>query len=258
MTLLEVSGLSVSLGRAQVLNDVSLSVETGGWTAVVGPNGAGKSTLLRAVAGLVGYRGTVRVAGADAAALPARARAQQVGYAPQVPLIPEGMGVRDYVMLGRTPYRALLAAPRGADREAVERALERLDLSALADRSLRTLSGGERQRAVLARVMAQEPRLLLLDEPTAALDLGHAQQLLELVDRLRREEGLTVLSTLHDLVLAGQYADRLVLLTRGRAVAAGAPAEVLTAQALAEHYGVSAEVEVGVTGVRVHPVRPGR
>ncbi|MFZ0158271.1 MAG: ABC transporter ATP-binding protein [Kineosporiaceae bacterium] len=258
MTLLEVEGVGVALGRVQVLHGVSLGVEAGGWTAVVGPNGAGKSTLLRAVAGLVDYRGTVRVAGRDVAGLPARLRAQQIGYAPQVPLIPEAMGVRDYVMLGRTPYRALLAAPRGADREAVERSLDRLDLVGLAARPMRTLSGGERQRAVLARALAQQPRLLLLDEPTAALDLGHAQQLLELVDRLRREEGLTVLSTLHDLVLAGQYADRLVLLTRGRAVAAGEPARVLTAQALAEHYGVSAEVDVGPSGVRVHPVRPAR
>ena len=254
---LEVRGVSVTLGRSPVLDGVDLSVTEGGWSAVVGPNGAGKSTLLRAVASLVTYRGQVLIGGLDAARMAARERAQRIAYAPQTPLIPESMPVREYVMLGRTPYRALLASPRGADHETVARALTRLDLDHLADRMLRTLSGGERQRAVLARALAQRPRLLLLDEPTAALDLGHAQQLLELVDGLRREEGLTVLSTLHDLVLAGQYADRVVLLTGGRVVADGAPAEVLTAQALAEHYGVSAEVEAGPTGVRVHPVRPG-
>lgn len=256
--LLDVRGVSVALGRAQVLDAVSLSVTEGGWTAVVGPNGAGKSTLLRAIASLVTCRGRVLIGGVDVSSMSAKERARQIAYAPQVPLIPEAMSVREYVMLGRTPYRALLAAPRGADHEAVARALTRLDLESLADRMLRTLSGGERQRAVLARSLAQEPRLLLLDEPTAALDLGHAQQLLELVDDLRRDEHLTVLSTLHDLVLAGQYADRVVLLTGGQVVADGAPAEVLTAQALAEHYGVSAEVEAGPSGVRVHPVRPGR
>jgi len=257
--LLEVRDLSVTLGRTPALAGVDLTAEAGTWLAVVGPNGAGKSTLLRAIAALVpgrGLRGTVRLAGQDAARMPARERARWIAFAPQVPLVPEAMSAREYVMLGRTPHRALLAAPRSADHDAVVHALGRLDLEPLADRALRTLSGGERQRAVLARALAQQPRLLLLDEPTASLDLGHAQQVLELVDTLRRDEGLTVLSSLHDLVLAGQYADRIVLLTRGRVVADGAPAEVLTAPALAEHYGVSAEVETGPGGVRVHPVRP--
>lgn len=256
MSLLDIDGVRARLGRATVLDAVSLGVPEGGWTAVVGPNGAGKSTLLRAVAGLVRYQGRVRLDGVDLATASPRARARLIGYAPQVPLMPETMPVRDYVMLGRTPHRPLLAAPRGVDHHAVTRALDLLDLTALADRLLRTLSGGERQRAVLARVLAQRPRLVLLDEPTASLDLGHAQQVLELVDRLRREEHLTVLATLHDLVLAGQYADRLVLLDGGRVVADGLPQTVLTAQNLAAHYGASARVEAGPDGVRVHPVRP--
>ncbi len=256
MRLLDVAGVGARLGRATVLDEVSLAVPDGGWTAVVGPNGAGKSTLLRVVAGLVRYTGQVRLDGVDLTAASPRERARQIGYAPQTPLMPEPMPVRDYVMLGRTPHHALLAGPRAADHTEVDRALDRLDLTALADRQLRTLSGGERQRAVLARVLAQRPRLVLLDEPTSSLDLGHAQQVLELVDRLRREEQLTVLATLHDLVLAGQYADHLVLLDAGRVVAIGAPAEVLTADNLARHYGASARVEHGSDGVRVHPVRP--
>jgi iron complex transport system ATP-binding protein len=168
------------------------------------------------------------------------------------------MLVREYVLLGRTPYRSLLSGPGPADRAVVAESLERLDLQTMADRPIRTRSGGERQRAVLARALAQQPRLLLLDEPTASLDLGHAQQLLELVDELRREDGLTVISTLHDLALAGQYADRLVLLAEGVQVASGAPAEVLTTEALATHYGANAEVIAGPGGVRVHPVRPPR
>jgi iron complex transport system ATP-binding protein len=240
VTLLEVDGVGARLGRARVLDDVSLVVPHGGWTAVVGPNGAGKSTLLRVVAGLVRHTGSVRLDGADLASAAPRQRARLIGYAPQVPLMPEAMAVRDYVMLGRTPHRGMLAAPNSADHGEVARALARLDLSGMADRPLRTLSGGERQRAVLARVLAQRPRLVLLDEPTSALDLGHAQQVLELVDRLRHDERLTVLATLHDLALAGQYADRLVLLDAGRVVAAGSPSEVLTAENLARHYGASA------------------
>jgi iron complex transport system ATP-binding protein len=253
---LEIRQVRVRLGRAAVLDGVSLVVEPGSWTAVVGPNGAGKSTLLRAVAGLVPHAGQVLLDGVDVDRIGPRRRAAEIGYAPQVPVLPEAITVREYVMLGRTPYRSLLASPGPDDRRVVDVALERLDLAALAGRTLRTLSGGERQRAVLARALAQQPRLLLLDEPTSALDLGHAQQLLDLVDRLRLEEGLTVLSTLHDLTLAGQYAHHLALLAHGRVVAAGPPRDVLTTQALATHYGARAEVIAGPDGVRVYPLRP--
>ncbi|MCO7219352.1 ABC transporter ATP-binding protein [Klenkia sp. PcliD-1-E] len=252
---LEVTGLGVRLGRAQVLADVGLAAAPGSWTAVIGPNGAGKSTLLRAVLGVVAHRGTVRWDGAGLDTLPRRERARLLAYAPQLPVLPEAVTTRDYVALGRTPHRALLAAPRAADRAVVEETMARLELDALADRVLTTLSGGEQQRAVLARALAQQPRVLLLDEPTAALDLGHAQQVLDLVDRLRRTDGLTVLSTLHDLSLAGQYADRLVLLARGRVVADGTPTQVLTAEALRTHYGARASVVPGPDGPAVLPVR---
>jgi iron complex transport system ATP-binding protein len=133
--------------------------------------------------------------------------------------------------------------------------MDRLEIGGLGDRLLRTLSGGEQQRAVLARALAQQPRVLLLDEPTAALDLGHAQQVLDLVDDLRRQDGLTVLSTLHDLTLAGQYADRLALLSGGRVAAEGRPDEVLTPGALRTHYGARAEVVRGPHGPSVVPLR---
>lgn len=254
-TALEVRGLGVRLGRAAILDGIDLVAPARSWTAVVGPNGAGKSTLLRAVAGLVRYRGAVLVGGREAASLRPRQRAALVGYAPQVPTIPADLSVVEYVALGRTPYRSLLAGPGRDDRDVVGHALTQLDLTGLAERPLRTLSGGERQRAVLARALAQQPAVLLLDEPTSALDLGHAQQVLELVDRLRLDQGLTVVTTLHDLVLAGQYAQRLVLLAGGRVVAGGTPEQVLTAEALAEHYGARAEVVPGPDGVRVHPLR---
>ncbi|MGY1710705.1 ABC transporter ATP-binding protein [Geodermatophilus sp. SYSU D00758] len=252
---LEVVGLSADHGRTRVLDDVRLTVEPGGWTAVIGPNGSGKTTLLRAVLGLHRHAGEVRVDGLPAAGLGRRGRALVLAYAAQQPVLPEGVTTRDYVGLGRTPHRGLLAAPRARDAAVVGDVMARLGLTDLADRLLGTLSGGEQQRAVLARALAQQPRVLLLDEPTAALDLGHAQQVLDLVDRLRRQDGLTVLSTLHDLSLAGQYAGRLALLAAGRVVAEGPPAQVLTDAALAAHYGARARVVAGPDGPAVLPLR---
>jgi iron complex transport system ATP-binding protein len=252
---IEVVGLSASYGRTRVLDNIRLTVEPGGWLAVIGPNGSGKSTLLRSVLGLHDHEGLVRIDGVPTTGMRRRERARQVAYAPQLPVLPEMSTTRDYVTLGRTPHRALLAAPRAVDRRVVADVMERLEIGALADRPLRTLSGGEQQRAVLARALAQQPRVLLLDEPTAALDLGHAQQVLDLVDSLRRQDGLTVLSTLHDLTLAGQYADRLALLSAGRVAAEGPPADVLTAAALQTHYGARAQVVTGPDGPAVLPVR---
>ncbi|MGZ4541145.1 MAG: ABC transporter ATP-binding protein [Blastococcus sp.] len=251
----EVVGLSAAYGRTRVLDNVRLTVEPGGWLAVIGPNGSGKSTLLRSILGFQAHDGLVRVDGVDTTGMPRRERARQLAYAPQRPVLPEAVSTRDYVALGRTPHRALLAPPRPVDRQVVEDVMDRLGLAGLADRLLRTLSGGEQQRAVLARALAQQPRVLLLDEPTAALDLGHAQHVLELIDRLRRQDGLTVLSSLHDLTLAGQYADRLALLSGGRVVVEGPPSEVLTAAALQTHYGARAEIVAAANGPVVLPVR---
>jgi iron complex transport system ATP-binding protein len=251
----EVLGLTAGYGRARVLDAVRLTVEPGGWLAVIGPNGSGKSTLLRSVLGFHPHEGQVRIDGVPTTGMHRKDRARTLAYAPQTPVLPDGATTRDYVTLGRTPHRPLLAAPRGVDRQIVDDVMARLGLDGLGERPLATLSGGEQQRAVLARALAQQPRVLLLDEPTAALDLGHAQQVLDLVDRLRRQDGLTVISTLHDLTLAGQYADRLALLSEGRVAAEGSPAEVLTAQALATHYGARAQVVAGPHGPAVLPVR---
>ena len=251
----EVIDLSAAYGRTPVLSAVRLTVEPGGWLGVIGPNGSGKSTLLRSVLGFHPHDGLVRVDGVPTSGMPRRERARHLAYAPQRPVLPEGITAREYVTLGRTPHHALLAAPRSVDRRVVADVMERLGLDPFADRLLRTLSGGEQQRAVLARALAQQPRVLLLDEPTAALDLGHAQQVLDLVDRLRRQDGLTVITTLHDLTLAGQYADRLALLSEGRVVAQGPPADVLTADALHLHYGARAHVVSAPHGPVVLPIR---
>ncbi len=256
-TAVQARGVGVRIGAATLLDGVDLDVTAGRWTCVLGRNGAGKSTLLRALAGLARHTGTVHLAGRDASSLAPRERARLVALAPQNAVLPPALSLREYVLLGRNPHRRPLAGPGRRDDDVVDGVLERLELSGpIAGRRVGTLSGGERQRAVLARALAQQPAVLLLDEPTSALDLGHAQEALELVDTLRREDGLTVVSSLHDLTLAGQYADELLLLDAGLAVVTGPPSAVLTAEVLARHLGASAHVEAASDGsVRVTPVR---
>ncbi|GLW10635.1 iron-dicitrate ABC transporter ATP-binding protein [Microtetraspora sp. NBRC 13810] len=252
-------GLSVALAEREVLSGVDLTVADGGWLAVVGPNGAGKSTLLKALAGLLAVRGEVLFGDVPAGRLRPRERARLVAYAPQAPALPPDMTVSDYALLGRTPYISYLGRESRGDREVTAGVLERLGLTALAGRRLGQLSGGERQRVVLARALAQQAPVLLLDEPTTALDLGHQQQVLELVDRLRVADGLTVVTTLHDLHLAGQYADAMTILAGGRAVAAGPPAEVLTEGLISAHFGATVKVEAARDGrPAVHLLRPAR
>jgi cobalamin transport system ATP-binding protein len=256
MSALTLELLSVTLGGARVLDGFSAEVEGGEWVALIGPNGAGKTTALRAVAGLLPYEGHVHVFDDDARGLARKHLARRVALVPQVPLIPGDITVRAYVLLGRTPYLGYLGSERRIDHRAVDVALDQLDLLAFSQRRLDTLSGGERQRATLARALAQDAPILLLDEPTAALDMGRQQQVLEIVDALRASRGLTVLSTMHDLTLAGQYADRLLLLDGGRLVAAGSAEEVLTRALITEHYGAEVDV-VGAagSGFVVVPVR---
>ncbi|WP_141576849.1 ABC transporter ATP-binding protein [Actinomadura sp. WMMA1423] len=243
-----VKGLDVVLGGREVLKGVSLDVPAGSWTAVIGPNGAGKSTLLRAVLGLVPSEGEITLADAELQSLKPRQRARLVAYAPQSPSLPVGMTVFDYTLLGRSPYIPHLGREGARDRAITEEVLDRLGLTPFAARPLDHLSGGERQRVVLARALAQQTSVLLLDEPTTALDIGHQQQVMELIDRLRLSDGLTVVTTIHDLTLAAQYADGLVLVSEGRVAAAGPPALVLTREVVEEHFDARVRVTPGPGG----------
>ena len=242
MSAISVSELTVRLGGRPVVDRVGLEVAEGEWLALIGPNGAGKTTLLRAVAGLVPFAGSVELFGTPAQALGRGALARLVALVPQEPSTPPWMTVAEYVLMGRTPHLGVLAREGRGDREAAARALARLDLLGYEERRLGTLSGGEKQRVVVARALAQEARVVLLDEPTAALDIGHQQQALELLDSLRAESGLTLLAAMHDLTLAAQYADRMVLLDQGRVVLDGVPVEVLSEGAIARHYGATIDV----------------
>jgi iron complex transport system ATP-binding protein len=239
---IDAAGVSVVLGDKRVLADVDLRLERAGWLAIVGPNGAGKTTLLRWLAGLVAGPGTLHLDGRPAAGMRRRERARLVALVPQSPVVPAGMTVADYVLLGRSPHIKPLGVEGQRDLQAAHDALGHLDLLDMAERVVASLSGGERQRVLIARALAQGSPIVLLDEPTTALDVGHQQQVLELVDELREDHGLTVISTMHDLTLAGQYADRLLLLDAGRVVVEGAAADVLTEENLARYYGAKVRI----------------
>ena len=244
-------GVGVRYGSAQALAEVSEQVPAGQWLGIIGRNGTGKSTLLRAAARLVGHAGTITIGGRPTAGMSRRALARLVAYVPQSPELPPDMTTLDYVLLGRTPHIGYLGTETRADREICAGLLDRMELVPMAGRTLGTLSGGELQRAVLARALAQDAPVLLLDEPTSALDLGRRVAALELVDELRRERSLTVLSVVHDLTLAGQFADRLLLLDDGRVAVTGDPASVLRDDVLARHFGGSLHVLTTPEGERV-------
>lgn len=242
-------------GGRLVLHDVSIHIRTGEWVGLVGPNGAGKTTLLQVIAGLVPHEGELTVGGSASRVMSPRERARTIALVPQRPTFPESMSVADYVLLGRTPHIGYFDVETRTDRAVALRSLDRLGVAAFAARSLYSLSGGEQQRVVLARSLAQQSSVLLLDEGTSALDIGAQQEVLDLVDDLRASEGLTVVSAMHDLMLAAQYPDRLALISGGRIVASGPPRGVLTPELIATHYDARVRVTLDADGIVIRPVR---
>jgi iron complex transport system ATP-binding protein len=234
--------VTVRYGKDFALFGVDGTVADGEWVGLIGPNGAGKTTLLRAIVQLVSCQGRTLVGDTATDRMTRRDLARMVAYVPQKPELPAEMSVADYILLGRSPHIGYFGFEKAKDHRVCAGLLERLDLAHMARRNLATLSGGELQRLVLGRALAQEAPVLLLDEPTSALDLGRRVDALEIVDAVRREHGLTVLSAMHDLTLAGQFADRLILLAHGSVAAAGPPAEVLDEQVLTEHFGHQVQV----------------
>jgi iron complex transport system ATP-binding protein len=260
--LVEVRDLVVRYAESTALKWISYSVERGRWLGLIGANGAGKTSLLKALARLVEFDGVVRIEGRSTSDLSRRVFAQLVAYVPQKPEFPPEMRAVDYVALGRMPHLGYFGAEGPHDRDRSIELLERLSLEQMAARHLSTMSGGELQRLVLARALAQEAPVLLLDEPTSALDLGRRVEALELVDELRIERGLTVISAMHDLTLAAQFADELALLADGVIVASGSAEEVLEEGSLDFHFGTRVRIlrtddgELIVVPRRTHPKGP--
>jgi len=252
-------GLTVRRGGRTVVDGVDLSIAQGEWVSVIGPNGAGKTTALHALAGLshsgVEVTGEVTVAGLTVGRAARKEIARMIAIMPQRPIVPEGVTVRELIGLGRTPHLSRFGTEGPVDRAVVADVLDRLGLGALADRPAGALSGGELQRAVLGRALAQQPRVLLLDEPTSALDIGRQQQVLDLVDRMRRDDSITVVAAMHDLSLAAAYGRRMVLIDQGRLVVDGTAGEVLRPDLLAEVYQARVDVIVHDGTPAVLPLR---
>jgi len=240
---LSVSHLTVRYGDRVALQDVDLTVRPGEFVALAGPNGSGKTTLLRAVLGfLPPDAGTVELFGRPVGSLSVRERALRVAWVPQGESPRDDVRLREYVLYGRFPYHGPLDAESEEDRRVADRVLDEVGLADRAADGILTLSGGERQRAILGRALAQTTPLLLLDEPTSHLDIGHQLDLLGRVRSRVDGGGVTVVAALHDLNLAARFADRIVVLAHGRRVADGAPSTVLSEELLARVWGVVADL----------------
>ncbi len=227
-----------------VLHGVTLELHPGEFLGIIGPNGSGKSTLIRALTGLLPIRsGRVLFGGEDVAAIPTRALARRLAVVPAVSAPTFAFSVREVVSMGRHPHLGRFTNPGVADERAIDEALELTDLVQLADRAIDTLSSGELQRSVIARALAQQPQVLLLDEPTAHLDIGHQMATFELLVTLSRQQGLAVLCISHDLNLAAEYCSRVALFSVGQVYALGSPHEVVTEQNLRDVYGTLVSVE---------------
>ena len=241
--MLRIENLSVNYGARRILHDVSLNVQSGEVLALIGPNGAGKSTLIRAVSGVIpSASGSVQTNGDDFASLSPMQRARYVATVPQAVSLPPAFTVWETVLFGRTPYLGFLGQPSQKDEDIARQSLGRVSALPFADRRVGELSGGEQQRVLLARALCQSTPILLLDEPTAHLDLQYQVSLLELVHELAHKDDLAVLVALHDLNLAAHFADRIALMVAGNIKAIGKPNEVLQPELIEEAYCIPVHV----------------
>lgn len=234
---IQIEKVSAGYRGTQVLKTISLNIAEGEMVGILGPNGAGKSTLFKVLSGLLPPDvGTVRLFGHDVRRMPPAERARAVAVVPQDMDIPVPYTVEEVVMMGRTASIGRLARPSAHDHQVVQRALVYTDVADIRHRPLNELSGGERQRAIVAMALAQEPRIVLMDEATSHLDINHRLEIMQLVERLNAESGMTVLMISHDLQLAAEFSRRLILLDHGSVVADGKPAEVLTEEGVRRVY----------------------
>lgn len=243
MSNLQIRKVSFSYTDGLVLHDINLSIEAGETVGLLGPNGSGKTTLLKLASGVLRpTQGEILLEGLSLNRLSRRKIAQRVAVVPQQFYIPFAFTVGEIVLLGRTPFIKAFSGEKERDRQVARRIMELTGISQLERRAFNELSGGERQKAILALALAQEPKLLLLDEPTAHLDINHQIEILELVNGLNREQGVTVVAAMHDLNLAALYFDRLVLLKEGAIFADGPPSDVLTEDIIKEVFSATVRV----------------
>ena len=257
MSAVDVRNLLYRYNGSPVLDGLSFTVEPGEFFIVIGPNGSGKTTLMRLLAGVLSTEtGEISVLGRSIRAYRRRTLARHLAYVPQLPPEPLPFTVREVVLMGRSPYLGLLGVESDADLAIADGAMRFTGVDRLADRRLSQISGGEQQRVLIARAVCQEPDILLLDEPTAFLDLAHQIQIMDLLERLKAESGATVVMVSHDLNLAAMYGDRLLLMKTGRAAGVGSPDDVLDCAALEDAYGCVLMVDRSPLGTfpRVTPV----
>lgn len=260
--MVEVENLTAGYGAIVALRNVSLSVDRGEMIGVVGPNGSGKSTLLRVLSGvLVPMAGRVRLAGRDLSTYPRRRLARMTAVVPQETSLDFPFSLEEVVLMGRAPHLGRLGFPGERDLGVAREAMARMGVDRLSGRALQDLSGGERQRVIIARALVQEPEVLLLDEPTAHLDIRHQVEIYDLMAELNAERGITIVSVLHDLNLAAMYFRRVAVLSKGAVHCIGPTEEVLTYQTIKSVYGTEVYVALNdVTGtVNILPLsRPHR
>ncbi len=248
MNNMQIENISLSYNHHPVVQNLSFTLKPGELVGLIGPNGCGKTSIIKAISRILSLRsGNITLDGQDLEMISRGQLARLLGVVPQNPALPETFTVMEVVMLGRNPHLGLLRGESARDMNIAWWAMERTGLSALANRRIGELSGGEKQRVTIARILAQEPAVILLDEPTSNLDISHQIEILDLITGLCREKKLAVLVTLHDLNLAAQYCDRLILLKEGQVHAGGTPEEVITEENIRTVFNAESLV-------RPHPV----
>jgi iron complex transport system ATP-binding protein len=241
---IKIANLSHAFGKRTVLRRFSFSVEKGDFFIIIGPNGSGKTTLMKLMSGIIRPQsGEIEILDIPKISYTPRALARVVALVPQRLPVDLPFTVGEIVLMGRSPYQGVLGIERERDMEIAERAMQFTGVEHLSDASLNKLSGGEQQRVFIARAICQEPEIMLLDEPTASLDLAHQVKVMDLMEKLKAEKGITVIMVSHDVNLAAMYGDRVLLLKDGETVCEGLPAEVITFRQLEEAYGCNLLVD---------------
>ncbi len=246
---IDIKNLSHSYGDLPILKNLSLSIQKGAFFIIIGPNGSGKTTLIRIISGVEKYRkGRLKILGNPLRQYTRKTLAKTLAVVPQMHQSDFPFTVAEIVIMGRTPHLGILGLARKKDLESAAQAMAFTGVDKLADRKIDQLSGGERQRVFIARAICQEPKIMLLDEPTASLDLAHQVRVMDLMKKLKNEMGITVIMVSHDINLASMYGDRLLLLKEGRIIRMGVPEDVITRKTLEEVYGCSLLVDQSPSG----------